>query len=65
VLLDMLVVENRAGIAECRLGVRAVIRQILYDAEYGPCQRQYYANNQQQNNRNFHGGTRQKLERQS
>jgi hypothetical protein len=60
VLPDMLVMKNRAGIAECRLGVRVIIRQILYDAEHSPCERQYYANNQQENNRNFHGVTLQK-----
>ena len=59
-LFDVVVMKNRAGIAECRLGLGAIIRQILDDAEHGPRQRQPCANNQQQNDRDFHVGTRQK-----
>jgi hypothetical protein len=58
-LPDVLVVENRPGIAECRLTLGTVIRDILHHTERTPCQRQRYANTQQQNNRDFHGRTQQ------
>jgi hypothetical protein len=59
VLPDMLVMKNRARVAERRLAVGTFIRQILRDAQHSPRQRKTHANDQQKNNRDFHGGTRQ------
>jgi hypothetical protein len=59
VLPDMLVMKDRAGIAEYRLAIRTFVRQTLRHAQHTPSQRQSRANEQQKNNRNFHGGTRQ------